>query len=175
MGTPVTLKRAATWVGAGTVLAAWLASAAAPSFGPEPASDLQAPRLSGPDLKVVELAAETERLQERLRMVPAVRPVTRNPFRFVAQPPPATSPARLAEMAAPATPLPPPVRLIGIAEASPGSADPERTAIVSLGGELLLVTPGESIGGRYRVTGIGAEAIELEDTLDAQTLRIALP
>jgi hypothetical protein len=37
------------------------------------------------------------------------------------------------------------------------------------------VTPGESIGGRYRVTRIGAEAIELEDTLDAQTFRIALP
>jgi Tfp pilus assembly protein PilP len=53
------------------------------------------------------------------------------------------------------------LKLIGIAEDTPGAADPGRTAIVSFGGRVLMVRAGDTIGARYRVARIGADAIEL--------------
>jgi hypothetical protein len=50
-----------------------------------------------------------------------------------------------------------------------------RTAILSFAGELLLVKEGEGIGDRYRVTKIAPDGIELQDSRDSRTFRIALP
>jgi hypothetical protein len=50
-----------------------------------------------------------------------------------------------------------------------------RTAILSMGGELLLVKEGEQVGGRYRLATIDADAVELEDAVESRTVRIVLP
>ena len=107
------------------------------------------------------------------------RPVTRNPFLFASRIPPvvpissiAPVPEALASAAASAAV---PITLLGVAE-DVNATKVMRTAILSLGGELLLVKEGESIGnGRYRLTQIGADAVDVEDTTDSHTIRIALP
>jgi hypothetical protein len=50
-----------------------------------------------------------------------------------------------------------------------------RTAIVSaLSGDLYLVKEGETLAGRYKVKAVGADAVELIDTLTNGTKRLAL-
>jgi len=174
----MTAKRAAAWLGGSTLLAAWLAAAAAPSLAPPPAANASKDEPAEPDRATIALAAEAERMRNRLGVVPVPRPVTRNPFlfgsRIAATVLTAPAPAGIAPSPAAAAPAPP-VTLLGVAEDA-NAATVVRTAILSLGGELLLVREGESIGnGRYRLHQIGADAIELEDTTDSRTIRIVLP
>ena len=104
------------------------------------------------------------------------RPVTRNPFLFASRIPPVVPIAAVPEaLASAAASTAVPITLLGVAEDGNGTKA-TRTAILSLRGELLLVKEGESIGnGRYRLTQIGADAIDVEDTTDSHTIRIALP
>lgn len=166
MDSTMTIRRAASWVAGGTLLAAWLAAAAAPSFGP----DAPAPREDlaplDPSPQVLELVDETERLQQRLATTAERGPVTRNPFEFAS----AASRARAAEgpavLEAPAPavgPAQPALRLIGVAEDMPGAADPRRTAIIAGGGDVVLARIGDVVDGRYRVARIGDDAVDLED------------
>jgi hypothetical protein len=123
----------------------------------------------------MELAAETARLVERLTVAAAPRPVVRNLFQFAPKiVKPAADPAvRDAPVSpAPVAPAPPRIVLLGVAEDKP---DGRRTAIVTLAGELFHVREGESIGGRFRLARVGSDAIELEDTIEFRTIRIALP
>ena len=174
----MTVKRAAAWISGSTLLAAWLAAAAAPSLAPPPRADAAKNQIAEPDRAAIALAAEADRLHARLGVVPAPRPVTRNPFLFASRIPPvvpiAPLPEALASAAASAA-VPVPITLLGVAEDA-NATKVMRTAILSLGGELLLLKEGESIGnGRYRLTQIGADAIDVEDTADSHTIRIALP
>jgi hypothetical protein len=148
-------------------LAAWLAAAstsgvrqARPLVTPPPAIDLRG----------AALAAEIERLHERLR--PTVAPEhNRNLFQFAPARAAAASPI-LAPPAAPLsqpTPAEPPFKLIGIAEDS-GT----RTAILSSPAQLLMVKAGDLVTSKYRVAGISADSIELSDTADGSILRLAL-
>jgi hypothetical protein len=51
----------------------------------------------------------------------------------------------------------------------------QRTAIISGDGDaLFMVTEGQSVGERYKVTKIGADAVELEDLVTHAYRRIAL-
>jgi hypothetical protein len=173
----MTPRRAALWIGGSTMLAAWLAAAAAPSLVPDSVPQAPGPRMSAPDRAALELAVDADRLRERLNVVSSPRPATRNPFVFVSRAPgEAADRASGASTAAPVAPAAGPrVSLLGIAEDGPASG-PVRTAIVSLAGELLLVKEGESLAsGRYRVSRIGADAIELQDTLESRSLSVALP
>jgi len=171
----MTPRRAATWLGGSTLLAAWFAAAAAPTLDPGPAVESPRPASSEPDRRVLALAAETQRLKERLSIVATPRPVTRNPFQFGPKPP-RVAPITREPVAPPpvAAPAPPPVTLLGLAEDTRG-AHAGRTAILSLAGDLLLVREGEPVGGRYRVIRISADALELEDTTESRTIRIVLP
>lgn len=174
----MTPRRAALWFGGSTLLAAWLAAAAAPSLAPESVAQAPSARMSEPDRKAVELATEAERLGARLSVVSSPRPMMRNPFLFASRVPKAVPSGPVGTLPSsgpgPAAAAPR-ISLLGVAEDVPGSS-PVRTAIVSLAGELLLVKEGESIGaGRYRLTHVGADAIEIEDIVESRTIRIALP
>lgn len=175
----MTPRRAALWFGGSTLLAAWLAAAAAPSLAPESVAQAPSARMSEPDRKAVELATEAERLGARLSVVSSPRPMMRNPFLFASRVPKAVSSGPVGTLPSsapgPAAAAAPRISLLGVAEDVPGSS-PVRTAIVSLAGELLLVKEGESIGaGRYRLTHVGADAIEIEDIVESRVIRIALP
>ena len=169
----MTVRRAAAWLGGSTLLAAWLAAAAVPSLAPASSSDPQKYQPPVPDRTALELVAEAERLNSRLGVVVAPRPVTRNPFLFASKAQSAIQAPRAVESpASPPVPAAPRVTLLGVAE----DRDGVRTAILTMGGELLFAKEDERIGGaRYRITTIGADAIELEDTAESRTVRIALP
>jgi hypothetical protein len=155
-------------------LAAWLAAAAAPSFESVPLAETTDRRVLEPDRQVLMLAAETERLRQRLNIVSVRRPITRNLFQFAPkslQKLPA-SPGVLTPVAS--VSIAPVIKLLGVAEDSI-DATPRRTAILTLDGELLLVREGEAFGGRYRVARIGADVAEIEDATDSKTFRLALP
>lgn len=171
----MTFRRGAAWLGGGAVMAAWLVGAAAPSLAPErPDGPTGQPPPEG-DRQALALVVEAARIRERLDGAVALRPLTRNPFRFA----PRLSELRqepLAPETTPAAPvLAPRLALLGVAEEAPGAANPGRTAILQFAGDLWLVGEGEPVGTRYRVTRIAPESVELEDLAEARTVRVALP
>lgn len=157
------------------MLAAWLVGAAAPSRAPGPTAEMAVQHPAEPDRQALALLAETERIRERLDVGAAVRPVTRNPFRFAAPPLRPREETRVAAPAPAVSQRAVPLALLGVAEEAPGTVDPGRTAILSFAGDLLLVKEGDPVGARYRVTRIGPESVELEDLVDAGAVRVALP
>jgi hypothetical protein len=160
------------WLGVlSGAVAVWLASAASPARAPiAPVTT----RPAAVEVSGAELAAEIERLHERLR--PGIAPTeTRDLFRYGARP----SRQPMVDPLPP--PLPPPVAapviapysLIGVAEdVTPDG--PVRTAIVSGQGQLLFLHVGDSLGAQYRVGRVDADAIELQDLQTGTTLRLAL-
>jgi len=59
--------------------------------------------------------------------------------------------------------------LIGFAEEGT-----TRTAMLGSADELLMVTEGQTVAGRYRVAKVGADAVELIDLTTAATRRLLL-
>jgi hypothetical protein len=169
------VKRTATLVVVGLPVAAWLYAAA--TSGSRPTVVVPAERTSRIEARSEALAAEVARLHERLRPDATPRQPARNLFAFTAR---AAAPAPIAPRPAlseaavqiPIAP-PPPFKLIGVAEdAGPGGL--VRTAIVSAPGQVFLVKEGDTIATRFRVLKISADVVELTDTGDASTLRLAL-
>jgi hypothetical protein len=161
-----------------TVLAGWLAAQApssTPAGAPPRATPDEAAGTSGPS----DIEREAARLGARVhREVEFQRP-ERNPFRFTGArstgapiTAPAPEPVVIPEPA-PAAPPPPPVTLSGIAENQVGERT-ERTAILSSPGGVLLVREGDQVLGRYRVSRIDAEAVELTSLSDGAPLRLTL-
>ena len=63
---------------------------------------------------------------------------------------------------------------MGIAEETT-AAGPRRTAVIGGDGDTIyMVTEGQEVGSRYKVTKIGADAVELEDVLTKGYRRIAM-
>lgn len=157
------------------LLAAWFAAAAGPSLAPDTNADPPTYQAPEPDRAVLRLAAEAERLNGRLSIVVAPPPVRRNPFLFASKGPATVrTPDAVEPVAPPAVAAAPRVTLLGVAEDTNGRSV-VRTAILSMGGELLLVKEGEQVGGRYRLATIDADAVELEDAVESRTVRIVLP
>jgi Tfp pilus assembly protein PilP len=71
------------------------------------------------------------------------------------------------------TPPLPALTLMGIAEEAV-AAGPRRTAVIADGDIIYMVVEGQAVGTRYKVTKIGADAVELEDLLTKGYRRIAL-
>lgn len=160
-------------VGGGAVVV-WIAAAATSVSQPTtivPRVDARAIESSG-----AELAAEITRLHERLR--PSATPLqTRDLFQYAPRgaarsAPQDTAPVAV-ETAAPVAQVLA-LKLIGIAEDGPADRV-VRTAIVSGPGDLFLVKEGDTFLSRYRVVAIGADAVELSDTSDQSSRRLALP
>jgi len=167
------VKRTATIVIGGGVLAAWLAGAATSNRGaPEPIRFKPLPI----DARGAELAIEIARLRERLRPSATPRLPGRNLFTFRAAPAPAPvappAPAALVESPAPSPPQPT-LKLAGIAE-DPGADGPVRIAIISGEGQLFMVKEGDNVTVRYRVARISSDVVELIDLADGSSRRLAL-
>jgi hypothetical protein len=63
------------------------------------------------------------------------------------------------------------VRLLGIVGGD--TADAGRTAILSVGGDLVLARNGETVAGRYRVVSVGEESVDLIDAVGNQRRHLA--
>jgi hypothetical protein len=176
-------RLAALLLGA-AVFGAWLASAAGVTRQARLARSTprlaQAPQF---DALTADVQAQAGRLRERLAQAPAPREVQRNPFRFADRPAPAIRRApRSAVRDAPppaAVDVAPELRepalqLIGVAE----NATKEgvvRTAMIAGGyDELMMVTAGQKILGRYEVVAVGADAVELKDVQTGAIRRLIL-
>jgi hypothetical protein len=178
----MTSRTAAVYGVGGVLLVGWLAAANMPSQDPGRAReprDRRAATPAGSDAIAAEVRSQAARLHVRMSQAPVPDANPRNPFAFVAAPRPSrpeTGTVRatvVEEPPAPATPPPPALILMGIAE-DPSPAGPRRTAVIGQGDDLLIVTEGQLILGRYKVTKIGADAVELEDVTIHGFRRLAL-
>jgi len=165
-------ERAAMYLGGGMLLAAWLASAA----GVGRPSIPQPPRLSPDDARLDSIAAGVQsqavRLRSRMASAPAPGAAIRNPFAFAAREVTEITMARRIPMATPPVVQAPPepdLVLVGLAEE--GST---RTAMLSSGDDLLMATEGQTIVGRYRVSKVDQDAVELVDLSTGATRRLFL-
>ncbi len=175
----MTSTRAVAYIGGASLLLAWLAAASGDPQRPRPVRDAS-PREDAQVLQRIasDVQAQAARLRERLATAPAPEQSLRNPFAFGLREPSASR--RRAPVAAavvpdePRVPVEPALVLVGVAE----QETPDgivRTAMLTIGGDdLLMVTAGQPVGLRYRVVAVGADAVELKDTVTGQTLRLAL-
>lgn len=160
--------------GAGLVVA-WFA--VPPGHAPGSVTDPTMAERQRTELVAASLRVETDRLRTVVDSETAPTPPSRNPFRFeVPRPARVTRLVPLPAIELPPAPVRPPVpvlSLVGIAEnATPEG--PSRTAVVSGMGQLFLVKEGEQFGGMFRVLRVGTESLELLNTRDNVTIRMAL-
>lgn len=163
--------RVAAWIFGLAVCTAWLASAAGVGRTRTPARPAPSPAV---DAQLTTLAADvqtqTARLRDRLARAPAPSPQHRNPFAFSARPTATRVPAPAVAVTRelpPPIPSEPELTLIGVAE-MPGAAGPIRTAMMTTGsGDLIMVSAGQTLLGRYEVTAVAADAVQLKEATGA--------
>jgi hypothetical protein len=179
----MTSRRTAVYGGGAALLVAYLAAANMPSQ--ESASPERAARTvatSGSESLAVDVRAQAARLHARMAQAPLPVANPRNPFSFGLAPravPPrdgmvhAAVVSDRADTAAPPPPLPA-LTLMGVAEdTTPDGL--RRTAVIGGDGDTIyMVTEGQPVGSRYKVTKIGTDAVELEDLVTKAYRRLAL-
>lgn len=123
-----------------------------------------------------------ERLSSMHARVPAPADTRRNPFEFGANNARGRSGAgsRAGEAGDPPElpmPLPrPQIRLLGIATDEGDEKEPfKRTAVLDVGGELVLASPGTVLAGRFRLVEVGEREVEIVDEVDKSVERLPLP
>ena len=160
---------------------AWLASAAGIVKPSRPARSTPAQsRNTGIDTLAADVHAQSLRLRERLSNAPSPQGSDRNPFRFsqrevaaAAAPRPVT-PSEMLPIEAPVTEdLEPSLDLIGIAE-NRETNGVVRTAMLTNGEQLLMVTAGQRMLSRYDVVTVSADAVELKDISTGAIRRLVL-
>jgi len=172
-------RRAIAYIGGASLLLAWLAAASGDVRRPRP---VRVPSQPG-DAAVLEsiasdVQAQADRLRHRLALAPAPTPV-RNPFAFemrdarAARRASAPMPAAAFDEAPP-VPREPLLALIGIAEQNTEKGLVRTAMISATGDDLLMVTEGQTVAVRYRVTTIGTDVVELKDLMTGATRRLAL-
>jgi hypothetical protein len=147
-----------------------------------PHAETAAPASPSPPAPAVppafDIEEATTRLKARIASAPAPRSPERNPFDFERAPAPAAHVAAPVTRATGAPPLPagppppPQVTLSGIAERKTGEGL-VRTAIINGPGQLYFAKVGDRVAGRYEVSFIGVDIVELKDLNDA-TRRVRL-
>jgi Tfp pilus assembly protein PilP len=180
----MTSSRAAVYGVGAALLVAYLAAANMPSEDQPSPTRAVRPAPAGPEALAGEVNAQAARLQARMAQAPVPDQSPRNPFSF-------GLPARAARAAANrdgmvhaavapdiapvAMEAPLPVlTLMGVAEETT-PAGPRRTAVIGGDGDTLyMVVEGQPVGARYKVTKIGADAVELEDLVTKGYRRIAM-
>jgi hypothetical protein len=182
----MTSRRAAVYGVGAALLVTYLAAANMPSQ--EPPSRERAARPAAPagaESLAVEVRSQAARLHARMAQAPIPGPNHRNPFSFGLAPSAghtASNPmlshagmvhAAVAEDAVPPAPPLPALLLMGVAEETT-AAGPRRTAVIGDGDTIYIVVEGQAVGSRYKVTRIGADAVELEDVLTHGYRRIAM-
>jgi len=176
----MTSSRMAAYLVVAVLFAAWLASAAGISRRPR---TVIAPRPAPQAARVEALAADVQsqavRLRQRLATAPAPQTPIRNPFSFADRSAPAarvqrrSTPLPVLEIATP-EPVEPELTLLGIAEQRTPDGLVRTAMIGGLGNDLFMVVPGQTVAGRYRVMGVGADTVELKDEVTGLTRRLAL-
>lgn len=159
--TRTTLK--ALWFGGGGLLATWLA--VSPHGTPPAVSPAQQVATAAAQRTSDNLNTQADLL--RARTAVALRPTTRNPFRFssprsTAKPSPARE-ETLPAATVPETPAFPPMSLAGIAENAG-----KRTAVITSGTQMYLVSDGETVAGALTVVRIDADAVLLRNPSGAE-------
>ncbi len=180
----MTTGKAAVYGVGGALFVAWLAAANMPSDelpSREPAA--RPAGTTGSETVAVEVRSQAARLHARMAQAPVPDPNPRNPFSFGLPRRVARSPLHQEAMAhaavapepvLPAAPPLPALTLMGIAEETT-AAGPRRTAVIGGDGDTIyMVAEGQPVGTRYKVTKIGADAVELEDLVTKGYRRIAL-
>ena len=173
----MTPARAAVYLGCATVLGAWLASAAGlgqPSAYPSP--EPHPVQSTGTETLAEDVQAQAVRLREHLATAPTPQRPSRNPFAFAPRPaaPRAAAAAAVVPAPAPVVFPEPMLQLVGVA-ADQSAEGAVRTAIITAeGGEMFMVKAGDSIGARYKVESVGADAVELTDRTTGSIRRLAL-
>ena len=177
----MTTRTTAVYIAGGALLVAYFAAANMPSQGVDRGDERARPDAAVPTATLAdEVHAQAVRLHDRMAQAPAPENSARNPFSF-APPPRAARPAHTEVRAAtveaappPFVPPPPALTLMGIAEEFVIGGF-RRTAVIGGDGDaVFIVTEGQQIGERYKVTKIGADAIELEDLVTKGYRRMAL-
>jgi hypothetical protein len=179
------------------LVAVWVSSAtlpppAAPAPPPTVSQGVQNAKTTRPprvmprkprDVSSFDLDEAAARLQARLEAPKRAAAPERNPFEFaptptarrVAEP----TPPPIAGPVVPPGPQPPPFALTGVAEHKNGDAL-ERTAILtgnnpgSADNQMYFAKVGDQVIGRYQVTAVGADAIELRELASGQLVRLGL-
>jgi len=172
----MTAKRTVIFVIVLGSLAAWIAAAA--TSGVRDVRPIVASAPPAIDASGAALAAEIERLHDRLRPTATPR-LGRDLFQFAPRPVAVRPlPAPILPAAAPVAvtqPAVPAITLIGVAQDATESGT-TRTAIISASGQLFLVKEGDDLtlgASRYRVRTVSSEAAELSAP-DQSILRLAL-
>ena len=173
--------RTVLYLAGGGLLVAWIAAANMPSQSGDRADNRARPAPVVPtDAIADEVHAQATRLQARMAQAPVPESHPRNPFAFGAIPRQtrAAQPlvAAMVDEAAPAfvPPPPPALTLMGIAEEYVIGGY-RRTAVIGGDGDaIFMVIEGDRVGERYKVTKIGADAVELEDLVNKGYRRLAL-
>ena len=174
-------SRLAVWIVGAAVFGAWLASAAGVTRQARIARvPPPAPETIQLDALAAEVQAQAGRLRERLANAPAPRVAQRDPFSFYSAPArrrtTTSADAHAAVVPQPVIPevREPAIELIGVAE-TPGATGPVRTAMITNEHkDLIMVTAGQRILGRYDVIAITEDAVDLKDVQNGQTRRLIL-
>ena len=176
----MTSRIAAVYGIGGVLLVACLAAANMPQDADDAAPrTARAPHPAGPDALAREVGVQATRLHARMAQAPIPGTNSRNPFAFnvthATRPESALVHATAVDEPAPVFTAPlPPLTLMGVAEDTT-PAGPKRTAVIGGDGDAIyMVSEGDAVGDRYRVTRIGADAVELEDVLTKGYRRLAL-
>jgi hypothetical protein len=177
----MTARRTAFYGVAGALLVAYLAAANMPSQDDQSRErDPRTVPTGGTTSIAADVSAQASKLHSRMAQAPTPDRNPRNPFAFGEPPRTVSLPERTVHAAVadvPAVEAPPPLpvlTLMGIAEETAPSG-PRRTAII--GGErdtIFMVTEGQIVNDRYKVTKIGVDAVELEDVFTHAYRRIAM-
>ncbi len=173
MITRTTLK--ALWVGGGGILATWLAVTPNHTAPTAPQTNaVQQPAGVAQPPSAEQLNAQAVRLRERTAEV-LLRPSTRNPFRYSSKKsgdtPHADSDVQPAaiEPALPVTPPRPALTLTGMAQKAG-----KRIAIITIEGQIYLVSEGDSFAGYYTVVKVDPETVLIRDAAGSEQ-RLVLP
>jgi hypothetical protein len=169
--------RAAAYLCGAVLLVGWLASAASVSRQRSFARPLP-PTADAVMLDALASSVQSQasRLRQRLAAAPAPQDPIRNPFTFAAR---ETRPQRAPRAVAapmPAAPAPfePELSLLGVAEDHTAPVV-VRTAIIGGPGDALyMLKEGDALEGRYSVTAIGADGVELKDLATGAIRRLVL-
>jgi hypothetical protein len=170
--------RTVLYLAGGGLLVAWIAAANMPSQDADRANERARPAPGVPTATLAdEVHSQAARLQARMAQAPAPDNHPRNPFAFGELPRQTRAPQAAVTIDEPPpvfVPPPPALTLMGIAEEHVIGGF-RRTAVIGGDGDaIFMVTEGDRVGERYKVTKIGADAVELEDLVNQGYRRLAL-
>jgi hypothetical protein len=177
----MTLRRATLYVAGGTLLVAWFSSAASMSLARNPRRAPQVVTDTAPaQTLAISVQTQAKRLKERLAAAPLPQQPIRNPFAFRPAPELRVAPVSRALVPVPTTAptemvIPDvPLLLVGLAEHRNGDGLVRSAAISSNGEDLIMADVGSVIVGRYTVTSIGSDAVEMKDGSTGRIRRLVL-